>query len=94
MATHRFTPSHYHRTIGSHKPVLRIADGDTVITATVDALGQDAAGQQIEHAVSVGRVLRDVVHHIVHRRRGRVSRLVERTGEIVCVAIGGGRDML
>jgi acetamidase/formamidase len=29
-------------TIGSHDPVLRIADGDTVVTTTVDALGRDA----------------------------------------------------
>ena len=47
MATHHFTPTDYHRTIGSHEPVLRIADGDTVVTTTVDALGQDAAGEQI-----------------------------------------------
>ena len=46
MTTHRFTPSHYHRTIGSHEPVLRIASGDTVVTTTVDARGQDAAGEQ------------------------------------------------
>ena len=30
MATHHFEPTHYHTTIGSHEPVLRIADGDTV----------------------------------------------------------------
>ena len=42
MATHRFHPTHYHLTIGSHDPVLRIADGDTVVTTTVVALGRDA----------------------------------------------------
>jgi amidase len=42
MATHRFTPDHYHNTIGSHPPVLRIAPGDTVITTTIDAMGYDA----------------------------------------------------
>lgn len=42
MATHSFTPTHYHNTIGSHEPVLRIAPGDTVITTTVDASGRDA----------------------------------------------------
>jgi len=28
----RFQPTHYHITLGPHEPVLRIADGDTVIT--------------------------------------------------------------
>ncbi len=41
MATHTFKPSRYHATIGSHEPELRIASGDTVITTTVDAWGQD-----------------------------------------------------
>jgi acetamidase/formamidase len=47
MATHRFEPTHYHVTIGSHEPVLHIADGDTVITTTVDAGGHDASGEQV-----------------------------------------------
>lgn len=47
MATHRFTPTHYHTTIGAHEPVLRIADGDTVVTTTVDAAGRDARGEQV-----------------------------------------------
>jgi acetamidase/formamidase len=47
MALHHFSPTHYFTTIGSHPPVLRIADGDTVITTTVDARGQDASGNQI-----------------------------------------------
>lgn len=46
MATHHFTPDHYHTTMGAHEPVLRIADGDTVITSTVDARGWDAARMQ------------------------------------------------
>jgi amidase len=41
MATHHFQPTRYYTTIGSHKPVLSIADGDTVITSTVDAGGYD-----------------------------------------------------
>ena len=44
MATHHFTPERYHNTLGSHEPVLHIADGDTVITTTVDAGGGDATG--------------------------------------------------
>src|SRR5436305_378589 len=42
VATHHFTPTHYYNTIGTHEPVLRIAPGDTVITTTIDAMGQDA----------------------------------------------------
>jgi amidase len=42
MATHRFQPDHYYTTMGAHPPVLRIAPGDTVITTTVDAIGQNA----------------------------------------------------
>lgn len=47
MTTHHFQPDHYHTAIGWHEPALHIADGDTVITTTVDARGQDANGQQI-----------------------------------------------
>ncbi|MBW3622500.1 MAG: acetamidase/formamidase family protein [Armatimonadetes bacterium] len=47
MATHRFTPTHYHTTLGPHEPALRIADGDTVITTTVDAGGGDASGEPV-----------------------------------------------
>jgi acetamidase/formamidase len=47
MTVHHFTPTHYHTTIGSHAPVLRIASGDTVVTTTVDARGQDASGNQV-----------------------------------------------
>jgi amidase len=42
MATHHFRPDHYHNTLGSHEPVLRIAAGDTVVTTTADAWGFDA----------------------------------------------------
>lgn len=47
MATHRFHPTHYHTTIGSHEPVLRIVDGDTIITTAVDASGKDEHGEQV-----------------------------------------------
>ncbi len=47
MTTHHFQPTHYHTTIGSHEPVLRIQPGDTVVTTTVDARGQDVHSQQI-----------------------------------------------
>jgi acetamidase/formamidase len=47
VATHHFQPAHYHITLGSHEPVLRIAPGDTVITTTVDADGRDARNIQV-----------------------------------------------
>lgn len=47
MAIHRFEPAHYHTAIGTHEPVLRVADGDTIVTSTVDAGGKDAAGELV-----------------------------------------------
>jgi len=47
MTVHRFHPTHYHVTFGSHEPLLRIDDGDTVVTTTVDARGRDARGEQV-----------------------------------------------
>lgn len=47
MTTHQFQPTGYHTTLGSHTPVLHIADGDTVITTTVDAFGKDAHDQPV-----------------------------------------------
>lgn len=47
MTTHNFQPDHYHTTIGSHPPVLRIRAGDSVATTTVDARGADASDQPV-----------------------------------------------
>lgn len=47
MSTHDFQPERYHNTMGTHEPVLRIADGDTVRTTTVDAAGYDARREQV-----------------------------------------------
>jgi amidase len=47
MAVHRFQPTRYFTTMGSHEPVLHIRDGDSVITTTVDAGGQDASGNRV-----------------------------------------------
>ena len=47
MATHRFRPNRYHNTIGTAEPCLRIADGDTIITDTIDASGLDAHEVQV-----------------------------------------------
>ena len=46
MAIHQFQPNVYYTALGSYEPVLRIADGDTVITTTVDNAGRDASDQQ------------------------------------------------
>lgn len=47
MARHEFEPVEFHSTIGSHRPVLRVEPGDTVVTSTVDAAGVDARGRQV-----------------------------------------------
>lgn len=47
MARHTFTPDHYHVAIGSHAPVLTIADGDSVSTTCVDAGGHDQRGEAV-----------------------------------------------
>ena len=43
MATHRFHPTRYFNVIGTAEPCLRIADGDTLVTDTIDASGLDAS---------------------------------------------------
>lgn len=47
MATHHFHPTDYHCTISARPPVLHVADGDTIVTSTVDSSGQDATGEQV-----------------------------------------------
>jgi amidase len=47
MKVHSYIPDHYHNTLGSHEPVLRIAPGDTVITTTADAWGFDARRETV-----------------------------------------------
>ncbi len=42
MNTHHFTPDHWHSAIGTYEPVLTVADGDSIITTTLDASGRDA----------------------------------------------------
>ena len=44
MTTHRFIPTTYHNVIGSLSPELSVADGDTVVTQTLDAAGSDREG--------------------------------------------------
>jgi acetamidase/formamidase len=38
---HRFKPTRYYNAIGTHEPALRVGDGDTIVTTTIDALGRD-----------------------------------------------------
>ena len=47
MKTHRFEPKEYHLTLGSHRPVLEIGDGDRVVTSTVDNKGRDASDLEV-----------------------------------------------
>lgn len=44
---HRFEPAQYHRTFGSHEPVLRVRPGDTIVTTTADAAGFDTRGERV-----------------------------------------------
>ncbi len=44
---HTFTPTHYFTTLGWHEPVLKVADGDSLTTTTVDARGNDSSGENI-----------------------------------------------
>ena len=46
MTIHNFTPTRYFNTIGSHDPVLKIGNGDTVVTETLDAHGFDSHGEK------------------------------------------------
>ena len=47
MTIHRFTPTRFYNSIGSHPAALSIADGDTVVAGTVDAHGFDFAGRKV-----------------------------------------------
>ena len=47
MPTHHFNPNRYYTAIGTYEPVLRIGDGDSVVTTTVDAGGSDASNTRV-----------------------------------------------
>ena len=49
VAEHRFIPTRYYNTIGSHEPAFSIDSGDTVVISTLDAWGQD---EEVRHAAS------------------------------------------
>ena len=47
MAIHQFQPEVYYTALGSYEPILRIADGDTVLTTTLDCSGRDASDRKL-----------------------------------------------
>jgi amidase len=44
---HRFKPSKYYYMFGPYQPVLRLRAGDSIVTTTADAGGQDSTGNPI-----------------------------------------------
>src|SRR3977135_1922706 len=46
LAKHVFAPTRFHNAIGTAEPVLTVADGDTVVAATIDARGFHRHGKQ------------------------------------------------
>lgn len=47
MTVHRFTPTRYHHSFGSHDNVLTLASGDVLHTTTVDASGRDERDEAV-----------------------------------------------
>ena len=41
MSRIRFEPEVFYNSLGSHPPLARVADGDTVVAETLDARGYD-----------------------------------------------------
>ncbi len=47
MTVHKFKPTRFYNSIGSHEPALNVGDGDTVVTETIDAHGFDREGRKL-----------------------------------------------
>ena len=47
MTTHRFVPTTWYNTLGTHPLALIVESGDTVVTETIDAGGWDKNGRQV-----------------------------------------------
>jgi acetamidase/formamidase len=47
VTTHRFIPTRFYNAIGKADAALRVANGDSVVTTTLDAWGFDADGKQL-----------------------------------------------
>ena len=49
---HRFSPTKYYATIGSHEPELTVASGDTIVTTTTTrAVGMPTASSSARAAI-------------------------------------------
>ena len=49
MATHDFEPTVFYNAIGTAPPALKVGDGDTIVTRTLDASGVAANGERPAH---------------------------------------------
>ena len=74
MAKHRFHPTRYFNAIGVAEPCLRVADGDTVVTDTIDASGLDAR-EMPAASPSAGCRSDSVGRHVSVRTARSVSRV-------------------
>jgi amidase len=52
MAIHKHHPEVYHAVLGQFEPVLKIAEGDTVITSTVDNAGHNAKDVRVADGIN------------------------------------------
>ena len=52
MAIIKYDPQIYHDVLGKFEPVLRISDGDTVITSTVDNAGHNALDKKVAEGIN------------------------------------------
>ncbi|HEX4296907.1 MAG TPA: acetamidase/formamidase family protein [Devosia sp.] len=48
MTTHRFVPTVWYNTLGSHPPALTVESGDIVVTETIDANGFDKLDRPVK----------------------------------------------
>jgi len=44
---HKFQPKIYYNAFGTYKPALKVSDGDTIITSTLDNAGRDSSDRQV-----------------------------------------------
>ena len=52
MTIHKYRPEVYHAVLGQFDPVLKVTDGDTVITSTVDNAGHDASDKKVADGIN------------------------------------------
>ena len=66
---HKFAPTRFYNSFGSHEPALRLGDGDTVVPETLDAHGFDREARLARSYKRV-RSVKSVQH--MWRRNGKV----------------------